>query len=157
LDSAIGFRAGDFVTVLIEEPALEDVALVPATAVTADETVLLIGDDNRLTVGQLELLRRQGDDVIVSVGVHAGRTIVAERSPLLGAGIKVDPIAPAGTEPVVAAPEMIVLDPERRARLVTFVTEGRMPDEVKTRILGQLEQDEILSETVERLERRMGS
>jgi multidrug efflux pump subunit AcrA (membrane-fusion protein) len=157
LDSAVGFRAGDFVTVLIEEPALENVALVPATAVTADETVLLIGDDNRLSVGQLESLRRQGDDVIVSVDAYAGRTIVAERSPLLGAGIKVDPIAPAGTEPVAAAPEMIVLDPERRARLVTFVTEGRMPDEVKTRILGQLEQDEILSETVERLESRMGS
>ncbi|MDO6590799.1 efflux transporter periplasmic adaptor subunit [Loktanella sp. D2R18] len=157
LDTAVGFRAGDFVTVRIDEPALENVALVPATAVAADETVLLIGDENRLSVGQVELLRRQGDDVIVSLGDFAGRQIVAERSPLLGAGIKVDPIAPPGTETVAAAPEMIVLDPERRARLVTFVTEGRMPDEVKTRILGQLEQDKILSETVERLESRMGS
>jgi RND family efflux transporter MFP subunit len=157
LDSAVGFRAGDFVTVRIDEPALENVALVPATAVAADETVLLIGDENRLSVGQVDLLRRQGDDVIISLRGFAGQMIVAERSPLLGAGIKVDPIAPPGTEPVVATPEMIVLDPERRARLVAFVTDGRMPDDVKTRILGQLEQDEILAETVARLERRMGS
>ncbi|SFR58739.1 RND family efflux transporter, MFP subunit [Yoonia tamlensis] len=158
LDSAVGFRAGDFVTVRIDEPALENVALVPATAVAADETVLLIGDDNRLSVGQVDLLRRQGDDVIVAPGAYAGQVIVAERSPLLGAGIKVDPIAPAGAAPVAAAaPEMVKLDPERRARLVTFVTEGRMPDEVKARILGQLEQEEIPAETVARLESRMGS
>lgn len=156
LDAAPGFRPGDFVTVRIDEPPLADVALVPATAVAADETVLFVGDDERLQVASVALLRRQGDDVIISVGNHAGATIVAERSPLLGAGIKVRPIQPGGPE-VADAPDMITLDADRRAKLIAFVSEGRMPEEVKARIIGQLEADEVSSQTVARLESRMGS
>jgi hypothetical protein len=37
------------------------------------------------------------------------------------------------------------------------VTDSRMPDNVKARLLGQLEQEEVSSETVNRLESRMGS
>ena len=104
----------------------------------------------------MSLLRRQGDDVIISVGENAGATIVAERSPLLGAGIKVRPIQP-GVPEAAAEPEMITLDAERRAKLIAFVSEGRMPEDVKARIIGQLEEDEVSSQTVARLESRMGS
>ncbi|MEL6840776.1 MAG: HlyD family efflux transporter periplasmic adaptor subunit [Pseudomonadota bacterium] len=155
LDAAPGFRPGDFVTVSIDEPELQKVALVPATAVAPDQTVLVVGDEDRLESADVTLLRRQGDDVIIRVGDLAGAVIVAERSPLLGAGIRVRPIQPEGTEPVT--PQMITLDAERRAKLIAFVTEGRMPDDVKARIIGQLEQDEVSSETVARLESRMGS
>lgn len=156
LDAAPGFRPGDFVTVRIDEPALEDVALVPATAVAADQTVLVIGEDDRLQVADVTLLRRQGDDVIITVGDNPGAVIVAERSPLLGAGIKVNPIRPGAPEAAIV-PEMITLDAERRAKLIAFVSEGRMPDDVKARIIGQLEADEVPSQTVTRLESRMGS
>jgi RND family efflux transporter MFP subunit len=156
LEAAPGFRPGDFVTVRIDEPALNGVALVPATAVAADQTVLVVDEDDRLLSASVTLLRRQGDDVIVSVGDNAGATIVAERSPLLGAGIKVRPIRPGMVEEE-PAPEMITLDDERRAKLIAFVTDGRMPDDVKARIIGQLEAEEVSSETVTRLERRMGS
>lgn len=156
LDAAPGFRPGDFVTVSIDEPALENVARVPATAVGPDETVLVVNAEERLETGDVALLRRQGDDVIISVGALAGATIVAERSPLLGTGIKVDPIRPGGaTAPT--EPEMIALDAERRAKLVAYVTQSPMPDAVKARIIGQLEAEQVSSETVERLESRMGS
>lgn len=156
LEAAPGFRPGDFVTVRINEPALDDVALVPATAVAADQTVLVLGDEDRLNIAEITLLRRQGDDVIIGVGDNAGATIVAERSPLLGAGIRVRPIRPGGAA-AAPEPEMIALDAERRARLIAFVSEGRMPEDVKARIIGQLEEDEVSSETVTRLEARMGS
>lgn len=156
LDAAPGFRPGDFVTVRIDEPALQNVALIPATAVAADQTVLVVGEEDRLQSGQVTLLRRQGDDVIVGINDLAGATIVAERSPLLGAGIKVRPILPEGAQ-APAEPETITLDAERRAKLIAFVTEGRMPEDVKTRIIGQLEQEQVSSETVARLESRMGS
>lgn len=156
LEAAPGFRPGDFVTVRINEPALDDVALVPATAVAADQTVLVLGDEDRLSIAEITLLRRQGDDVIIGVGDNAGATIVAERSPLLGAGIRVRPIRPGGAA-AAPEPEMIALDAERRARLIAFVSEGRMPEDVKARIIGQLEEDEVSSETVTRLEARMGS
>lgn len=156
LDAAPGFRPGDFVTVRIAEPALENVALIPATAVAADETVLVVGEEDRLETATVSLLRRQGDNVIVAIGPNTGATIVAERSPLLGAGIKVRPIRPGVVEEE-AAPEMIALDADRRAKLIAFVSAGQMPDDVKARIIGQLEADEVSSETVTRLESRMGS
>ena len=151
LEAAPGFRPGDFVTVRINEPALDVVDLVPATAVAPDQTVLVVGEEDRLRTAQGNLLRRQGDDVSIDVAMS-----VAERSPLLGAGIKVRPIQPGGAQ-VAAMPEMITLDADRRAKLIAFVNEGRMPDDVKARIIGQLEADEVSSETVSRLEARMGS
>ena len=87
-----------------------------------------------------------------------GRTIVAERSPILGAGIRVRPIQPGGVEAAEApVPRMLTLDADRKARLVAFVEESGMPDEAKTRILSQLDQDEVPADMVERLESRMGS
>ncbi|WP_333711943.1 efflux RND transporter periplasmic adaptor subunit [Yoonia sp.] len=156
IDDAAGFRPGDFVTVRIAEPALTGVVLVPAAAVAPDETVLVVGEDDRLSVAQVRLLRRQGDDVIIDAGDAAGAVIVAERSPLLGAGIRVRPIQPGRVE-AAPEPEMITLDPDRRARLIAFVSDGQMPDDVKARIISQLEADEVSSETVTRLESRMGS
>ena len=156
IDTAPGFRPGDFVTVRIAEPALTDVVLVPARAVAADQTVLIVGDEDRLRSADVQLLRRQGDDVIIAVGENAGATIVAERSALLGAGIKVRPIIPGAVD-ADPEPEMIALDADRRAKLIAFVSEGRMPDDAKARIISELEADEVSSQTVTRLEARMGS
>jgi RND family efflux transporter MFP subunit len=157
LDPTPGLRPGDFVTVRIAEPALENVALLPATAVGGDDQVLVVGEDDRLIGAPVQVLRRQGDDVIVAATDLAGLAVVAERSPLLGAGIKVQPINPDAPAAAQAAPQMIALDADRRARLIAFVQAGQMPDDVKARIIGQLEQDMVASETVERLESRMGS
>ena len=156
LEGSGGFRPGDFVTVRIEEPVLNRVAQVPATAVAADGTVLVVGEEDRLSSEQVELLRRQGDDVIITVRGLAGETIVAERSPLLGAGIKVDPIRPGQADDAPAEPEMVTLDPERKAKIVAFVEASRMPDDAKARILSQLDADEIPVATVNRIEGRMG-
>lgn len=159
LDPAPGFRPGDFVTVIVEEPALDRVALVPATAVSADNTVLVVNESDRLESADVRVMRRQGDDVIIAVGGLAGQRIVAERSPLLGAGIGVKPIDPEaeGEAAPPAEPAVIALDDDRRAKLIAFVQDGRMPDEVKARILSQLEKPEVPAETIARLESRMGS
>ena len=92
LDTPKDLRPGDFVTVRIEEPAMADVALLPATAVNADGMVLVVGAQDRLEELALTVLRRQGDAVIVAADGLAGREVVAERSPLLGAGIRVAPV-----------------------------------------------------------------
>lgn len=158
LDAAPGFRPGDFVTVLVEEPALEDVALLPAAAVDAGGTVLALGPDDRLEQLPVEVLRRQGDAMIVRAGALAGREVVAERSPLLGAGIKVRPLRPeAALAPAPDLPELVDLTPERRAALIAFVeSNDRMPAEAKTRVLAQLREDRVPAGVVARLEERMG-
>ena len=101
-------------------------------------------------------MRRQGDDVLVRSRELSGAQIVAERSPLLGAGIKVRVLRAEGEAPP-AAPETIALDPERRAKLIAFVeANNRMPKEAKERVLAQLQEAEVRKELVERLEGRMG-
>lgn len=158
LDAARGFRPGDFVTVTIVEPALQRVARLPATAVDAGGNVLVVGDEQRLRVEAVEVLRRERDDVIVRARGLAGQDIVMERSPLLGSGIRVQPVRPGvGAEPA-PPPEMVALDDDRRAKLVAFV-EGntRLPAPVKERMLQQLTEPEVPAEMVNRLESRMGS
>ncbi|NEX47424.1 efflux RND transporter periplasmic adaptor subunit [Pseudotabrizicola algicola] len=161
LEGARGFRPGDFVTVAISEPEVSGVALLPATAVDSAGGVLVLGAGDRLEVQVVPVLRRQGDDVIVDASAIAGREVVLERSPLLGAGIRINPIRPGAAEEAAAvapaAPDTITLTPERRAGLIAMVeANSRMPEEAKARMLEQLAQEQVPAQVVARLESRMG-
>ncbi len=159
LDRARGFRPGDFVTLSILEPALSGVALLPSTAVDGTGTLLVLGAEDRLEAQTVSVLRRQGDGVIIDSRGLAGREVVTERSPLLGAGIKIKPIRPVGAQSAAAppVPETVALTPERRAQFIAFV-EGntRMPADAKTRMLEQLAQEKVPAQVIARLEERMG-
>lgn len=154
IDSAPALRPGDFVTVTITEPAITGVARLPASAFGADGTILVVGEDGRLLELPVTLVRRQRDDVILRGLVPAGALVVAERSPLLGAGIRVQPDLP-GVEEEAA---LVTLDLEHRARLVAAV-EGstRIPDEAKARLLAQLAEPMVPASVVTRIETEMGS
>jgi multidrug efflux pump subunit AcrA (membrane-fusion protein) len=159
VNAPAGFRPGDFVRVLVEEDPLEGVAVLPAAAVSPAGQVLVVGEDERLAEAPVEVLRRQGDSVIVRAADLHGREVVAERTPLLGAGIRVRPVRPApeGETQAAAEPEMVELDPERRARLVAFVAGNAfMPPDAKERVLGQLQQDRVPAQMIARIESRMG-
>lgn len=156
IEDARGLRPGDFVTVGVTEPELPFVALLPSTALGSDNTVLAIGEEDRLQTVSVELLRRQGDDVIVRSGELPGRDVVAERTPLLGAGIKVNPLRPGAGE-MAETPAMVELTDERRAALVEFVENNPfIPAEAKQRVIAQLQSDSVPAQVVERLESRMG-
>lgn len=157
LTNTRGFRPGDFVTVTVAEPALEGVALLPATAVNGTGMVLVLGAEDRLEERAVQVLRRQGDDVIIAAADLDGREVIAERSPLLGAGIRIKPLRAAEDGAAPAAPETVELTPERRAELIAFVeANSRMPAEAKARVLEQLAQDKVPAQVVARLEERMG-
>lgn len=174
LDASRGLRPGDFVTVEIREPALSGVARLPASALGTTDTLLVLGAEDRLEESPVEVLRRQGDMVLISAGALAGREVVAERTPMLGVGIRVRPfregdvaqpaasgggqgMGQGGGQAAAAGGEMIALDDARRARLVDFVKSNTMmPADAKDRILKQLEAPEVPASTVERLEGRMG-
>lgn len=155
LKEARGFRPGDFVTVKVKEPVLSDVIVLPASAVDAAGGVLLIGDDDRLEPATVEVLRKQGDDVIVRGEAIQDREVVTARSPFLGAGIKVKVLR--GDNTAADGPEMLELTDERRARLIAFVENNdRMPKEAKARVLAQLAKEKVPANTVQRIEARMG-
>ncbi len=154
LQDAPGFKPGDFVTVTVQEPALNKIARLPASALSSSGKVLVLGDGDRLEEIAVVLLRRQGDDVLVRGDGLAGREVVTGRTPLLGAGIRVRPLR---KEALVPAAAMLELSEERRARLMAFVeASGRMPDEVKAQVLEQLAEVRVPVRLVERIEARMG-
>ncbi|MEP3441989.1 MAG: HlyD family efflux transporter periplasmic adaptor subunit [Sulfitobacter sp.] len=157
LHEAAGFKPGDFVTVRVQEPALAEVIRLPASSVDAAGGVLLLGPDSRLEAAVVEVLRAQGDEVLVR-GDIVGREVVESRSPLLGAGIAVKPLRKEGVDnSAPKTPEMVELSAARRAKLVAFVeASNRMPDAAKARVLAQLSQPQVPAQTIERLESRMG-
>ena len=154
LKSAYGFKPGDFVTVSVEEPPIDNVVRVPASALDAAGRVLVLGAEDRLEALEVQLVRRQGDDVLLrGVGLE-GREVIVGRTPLLGAGIRVRPLRDEAMAPKAA---LLELTEERRAQLVAFVEgNSRMPDEVKARLLGQLAEAKVPAQVVERIESRMG-
>ena len=154
LDAPRGFRPGDFATLTVIEPPLDRVALLPSTAVAADNTLLVIGESDRLEEVKVQVLRRQGDNVIVRARDINGSEVVAQRSPILGAGIKVKPLRrSADGEIVQEAPEMVALTAGKRAELIARIEgNSRIPAAAKQRILDQLKEDEIPAALLARLE-----
>ncbi|MDA5092540.1 HlyD family efflux transporter periplasmic adaptor subunit [Aliiroseovarius sp. KMU-50] len=155
LDTSTGLRPGDFVTVEVAEPALERVALLPASALGANGTVLVLGDGDRLEEAPVTLMRRQGDSVLVRAKGLSGREVVAERNPALGAGIRIKPVRPGGSP---EEPEEVELSADQQSAIRAFVEQStRMPDDAKARILKQVETGKMPAETLARLQSRMGS
>ena len=145
-------------TVEVDEPPLDRMVRLPGSAMDSSNTVLVLGAADRLEELPVTLVRRQANDILVQGEGLEGREVVAERSPLLGAGIGVRPLrGPSGAIEVVPAPDLLELTSERRARLVAFV-EGndRMPAEMRTRLLAQLQAERVPAEVVQRLEQRIG-
>ncbi len=153
LDDASGFKPGDFVTVTVQEQPLEQVARLPSSVLDAAGTVLVLGADDRLEVLPVQLIRRQGDEVLLRGEGLEGREVVIGRTPLLGSGVRVRPLRPEAS----ADPGLVELTDAKRAELITHVEASEdMPETEKTRMLGQLEEAKVPASLVRRIENLAG-
>jgi RND family efflux transporter MFP subunit len=165
-------RPGDFVRVAVQEPDLREVAMVPAAAVSEDGRLLIVGEDERIREIRVRILRRMGNEVVLS-GVPFGTDYVRERLPQLGSGLKVSPkrsgdgeISPPDDGPQTAltpenggqssAGDLVALEPERRAALIAQLNSSDLPDNRKARLLALLNQPMVPKELIERLEQGGG-
>lgn len=153
LNDAPGFKPGDFVTVSVEEKPLDQVVRLPASVLDAAGTVLVLGQDDRLEVIAVQLVRRQGDEVLLRGPDLEGREVVIGRTPLLGSGVRVRPLrieADAGAD-------LVELTDARRAELVAKVeASARMTQDVKARVIAQLAAEKVPASLLRRLEERAG-
>ena len=132
---------------------MQNVFVIPATAADNTGEILIIADEDRLDAATVEILRRQGDSLIVA-NAPAGRDYVTERLPQLGAGVKVRPVRPGQG---MQATETVALTSERRARLIAAVEANtQMPKAAKDRVLSRLAEGDVPKDMVDRLEARMG-
>ncbi|MDR6263858.1 HlyD family efflux transporter periplasmic adaptor subunit [Roseobacter sp. N2S] len=160
--AGLGIQPGDFVTVTLREPPLDNVANIPATAATTNGAVLLIGADNRLEEATVEILRKQGDNLIVRADHLAGRQIVLARAPQLGTGIRVEPRSSGDVIAEQSAPpppqnDTIEITEDQRQRLIDFIQKNdRIPAERKLAMVQSLRQTRVPKTMVDRITQRMG-
>ena len=153
-DSASSLRTGDFVTVTLEAPTLQFASIVPASAANAAGEVLVLGEDNRLSVATVEVLRKQGDDIIIRPRGIVGEKIVKRRIPQIGAGIKVEPRDDVA--PVLEQEEMVELTDEEKERFTAGITDAPIPEDRKKRILERIASGKMPKSNYERMKSRMG-
>ncbi|WP_170327241.1 efflux RND transporter periplasmic adaptor subunit [Ruegeria arenilitoris] len=155
LEDAPGFKPGDFVTVTVEEQPLDNVVRLPSSVLDAAGTVLVLGADDRLEALPVQLIRRQGDEVLLRGQGLVGREVVIGRTPLLGGGVRVRPLrdeANAGADP-----GMVELSDEQRAQLVAQVEASeQMSTEAKASALSQLSAPKVPASLVRSIENRAG-
>ena len=156
LQNPRGLKPGDFVTVALSEPTMDNVISLPSSALNADNAVLVLTEDDRLQSTEVRVFRQQGDHILVRGRGLSGREVVVEQTPVLGSGIKVKPLR-SGEASTPKEPEVVELSDERRAKLIAAIENNAyIPKDAKERILKQLKQDKVPAKVVERIESRMG-
>ena len=155
-------RPGDFVVLEIKEPSLKNITVLPSSAVTIDGKIFILEEDNRLKEIEVTILRRQGNEVIVS-GAPTDKEYVMQRSPQLGNGLKIKPLRKKDREisnsvNLSKNNELVIISPEKQKKLINILDKlDRMPKSVKDRLYEEINSGKIKAKTLRRLEKNMGN
>jgi len=74
---------GSFVDVVLQGRSLDQVVALPRLALRDDDTVWIMGDDQKLQIVPVEVVRREKDVVLISQGLKGGEAVVV--TPISGA------------------------------------------------------------------------
>ena len=155
-------RPGDFVVLEIKEPSLKNITVLPSSAVTIDGKIFILEEDNRLKEIEVTILRRQGNEVIVS-GAPTDKEYVMQRSPQLGNGLKIKPLRKKDREisnsvNLSKKNELVTISPEKQKKLINILDKlDRMPKSVKDRLYEEINSGKMKAKTLKRLEKNMGN
>ncbi len=83
---------GLFVNADIEGLLVDDVIVLPRTALRNDNRVLVVGDDNRLSFRAIEPLRLYQDDVLIKAGLERGERVCVSPMQTPIEGMLVNPV-----------------------------------------------------------------
>ena len=155
-------RPGDFVVLEIKEPSIKNITVLPSSAVTIDGKIFILEEDNRLKEIEVTILRRQGNEVIIS-GAPTEKEYVMQRSPQLGNGLKIKPLRKKDKEisnsvNLSKHNELVEISPEKQKKLINILDKlNRMPKSVKDRLYEEINSGKIKAKTLKRLEKNMGN
>ena len=83
---------GLFVEAQINGIILKDIYSIPVNAISENNEVYIVNNDNELVLRQLSILKKYSDFVIVKDGLKAGERIVTSKLSTASNGIKVNPV-----------------------------------------------------------------
>jgi multidrug efflux pump subunit AcrA (membrane-fusion protein) len=150
LDGRPPLRPGDFVTLSIGLRPLTEATTLPAAAIGGDGQLLVLGLEDRLESAEALVLHRQGDDVIIDARALAGREVIRNRTALLGAGIKVNPVRPDDAAAVQ-------LDQGQKATLLAQIqTSTSLDDQERAEFLKLVEEGRVTGAALRDLQARLG-
>ena len=119
--SSVPLLLGSFVQVSIVGDALDDVFVVPRSALFGGDSVLIAGRDDRLEIRKIDIAWRKAEVVYVASGLTAGERLITSRVATVLSGTALDvrmknttdlPRADASERPAAAAE----IAPPREAR-----------------------------------------
>lgn len=90
---------GLFVTAEIEGRTVDGVVALPRDALRRDGQVLVVDDENRLTMRPVEVLKQDRKGVLIASGLGAGERVCTSPPSLAVAGMRVRPVEAAWPEP----------------------------------------------------------
>ena len=77
---------------IIDGIILKDIFSIPVNAISENNEVYIVNNDNELVSRQLSILKKYSDFVIVKDGLKAGERIVISKLSTASNGIKVNPV-----------------------------------------------------------------
>ena len=83
---------GLFVEAQIDGIILKDIFSIPVNAISENNEVYIVNNENELVSRQLSLLKKYSDFVIVKDGLKAGERVVISKLSSASSGIKVNPV-----------------------------------------------------------------
>ena len=83
---------GLFVEAQIDGIILKDIYSIPVNAISENNEVYIVNNDNELVLRQLSILKKYSDFVIIKDGLKAGERIVISKLSTASNGIKVNPV-----------------------------------------------------------------
>ncbi len=99
-DDAPPLKVGMFVEAQIKGDTLQDVFVIPRSAVRDGDHVLIVDHEKKLRTRKVGILRGEKDHVIVNEGLHAGETICIMSMEFAVEGLVVNPVI----QPLPGAP-----------------------------------------------------
>ncbi len=85
---------GLFVQAAIDGLELDDVVVLPRSALRNGEHVLVVDSENRVTLRSVDVLRVYGDEVVITGGLEAGELVSVSMLQTVVEGMRVQPLKP---------------------------------------------------------------
>ena len=92
--NAIAPPVGLFVQAEIDGLKLDNVVVLPRSALRSGEFVLVVDSENRVSLRRVEVLRVYGDEIFITEGLKAGELVSVSMLQTVVDGMRVQPIRP---------------------------------------------------------------
>jgi hypothetical protein len=82
---------GLFVEAEISGSTLENIYVIPTEAINAQNEVIIVGNDNRIEIRKVSVLKKNNENVIVDNGILPGERVMVSKISISSSSMMVNP------------------------------------------------------------------